>query len=77
MVEEDKTVTIDVTDTGKGLSKKKFRTIFNPGYTSKQRGWGLGLSLTRRIVQEIHGGKIFVRSSLSGKGTTFRIILKK
>ena len=77
MVEEDKTVTIDVTDTGKGLSKKKFRTIFNPGYTSKTRGWGLGLSLTRRIVQEIHDGKIFVRSSLSGKGTTFRIILKK
>ena len=77
MTEEDKAVIIDVTDTGKGLSKKKFRTIFNPGYTSKKRGWGLGLSLTRRIVQEIHGGKIFVRSSLSGKGTTFRIILKK
>lgn len=77
MTEEDKSVIIDVTDTGKGLSKKKFRTIFNPGYTSKKRGWGLGLSLTRRIVQEIHDGKIFVRSSLSGKGTTFRIILKK
>ena len=77
MIEEDKSVTIDVTDTGKGLSKKKFRTIFNPGYTSKKRGWGLGLSLTRRIVEEIHGGKVFVRSSLSGKGTTFRIVLKK
>lgn len=77
MIEEDKSVIIDVTDTGKGLSKKKFRTIFNPGYTSKKRGWGLGLSLTRRIVEEIHGGKIFVRSSLSGKGTTFRIVLRK
>lgn len=77
MTEEDKTVVIDVSDTGKGISKKKYRTIFNPGYTSKQRGWGLGLSLTQRIVHEIHDGRIFVKSSLPGKGTTFRIILRK
>jgi signal transduction histidine kinase len=77
MTEEEKTVVIDVSDTGKGISKKKYRTIFNPGYTSKQRGWGLGLSLTQRIIHEIHDGKIFVKSSLPGKGTTFRIVLRK
>jgi signal transduction histidine kinase len=77
LTEEDKTVTIDVSDTGKGIPKKKFETIFNPGYTSKQRGWGLGLSLTQRIIREIHDGKIFVKASLPGKGTTFRIVLRK
>jgi signal transduction histidine kinase len=54
-----------------------FRTIFNPGHTSKQRGWGLGLSLSKRIINEYHKGKIFVKSSTLGKGTTFRIVLKK
>jgi signal transduction histidine kinase len=77
LTEEDKTVTIDISDTGKGIPKKKFETIFNPGYTSKQRGWGLGLSLTQRIIREIHDGKIFVKASLPGKGTTFRIVLRK
>jgi two-component system, sporulation sensor kinase D len=75
--EEDKFVVIDVTDTGKGIPKKMQRTIFNPGFTSKQRGWGLGLSLAQRIILENHDGKIFVKSSVPGKGTTFRIILRK
>ncbi len=75
--ETEKQVIIDVSDTGKGIPKKFFKRIFTPGYSSKQRGWGLGLSLTKRIVEDYHGGKIFVKSSVVGKGTTFRIILKK
>lgn len=70
-------VRIDVTDTGKGILKSKFKTVFNPGYTTKKRGWGLGLSLVKRIVESYHGGKIYVRWSELGKGTTFRIELKK
>jgi signal transduction histidine kinase len=77
MSEDENLVHIDISDTGKGIPKKKFRTIFNPGYTSKQRGWGLGLSLTQRIIREIHDGKIYVKSSVPGKGTTFRITLRK
>ena len=68
---------IDITDTGKGIPKSKYKTIFNPGYTTKKRGWGLGLSLVKRIVESYHNGKIFVKSSEIGKGTTFRIELKK
>jgi signal transduction histidine kinase len=68
---------IDVSDTGKGIPKSRFRTIFNPGFTSKQRGWGLGLTLSRRIIENYHSGKIFVKSSSINKGTTFRIVLKK
>ncbi|MBL7778710.1 MAG: HAMP domain-containing histidine kinase [Chitinophagales bacterium] len=68
-------IAIDVADSGKGIPKNKFETIFEPGYSTKRRGWGLGLSLTRRIVQEYHNGKIFVKSSEPGKGTTFRILL--
>ena len=68
---------IDITDTGKGIPKSKYKTIFNPGYTTKKRGWGLGLSLVKRIVESYHKGKIFVKSSEVGKGTTFRIELKK
>ncbi|MFN8298570.1 MAG: HAMP domain-containing sensor histidine kinase [Chitinophagales bacterium] len=68
-------VFIDVTDTGKGIAKNKFETVFEPGFSTKRRGWGLGLSLTRRIVQDYHKGKIFVKSSELGKGTTFRILL--
>ncbi|HWB62565.1 MAG TPA: HAMP domain-containing sensor histidine kinase, partial [Chitinophagales bacterium] len=68
-------VVIDVTDSGKGIPKNKFDTIFEPGYSTKRRGWGLGLSLTRRIVQEYHHGRIFVKSSEIDKGTTFRIII--
>jgi signal transduction histidine kinase len=70
-------VHIDVSDTGKGIPKSRFKTIFHPGFTSKKRGWGLGLTLSKRIVENYHSGKIFVRSSTLNKGTTFRIILKK
>lgn len=75
--ERGKTVRIDVTDTGKGIPKSKYKTVFNPGYTTKKRGWGLGLSLVKRIVESYHGGRIFVKSSELGKGTTFRIELRK
>jgi len=70
-------VAIDVSDTGKGIARSKFKTVFQPGYTSKKRGWGLGLSLTRRIVEQYHSGKIVVKQSEIGKGTTFRITLNK
>jgi len=68
---------IDVTDTGKGIPKSRFNSIFNPGFTTKTRGWGLGLSLVKRIIESYPGGKIFVQSSEIGKGTTFRIELRK
>jgi len=68
-------VVIDVSDTGKGMSKSKYKTVFEPGFTTKQRGWGLGLSLTKRIIENYHSGKIFVKDSVINKGTTFRIIL--
>ena len=70
-------VIIDVTDTGKGIKKKDLRNVFTPGFTTKKRGWGLGLSLAKRIVEEYHKGKIFVKNSEVGKGTTFRIELKQ
>jgi two-component sensor histidine kinase len=70
-------ILIDIYDTGKGIPKSKFDTIFSPGYTTKTRGWGLGLSLVKRIVESYHGGKIFVKSSEIGKGTVFRIELRK
>lgn len=75
--EKNSTVYLDITDTGKGISKSKFKTVFHPGYTTKSRGWGLGLSLVKRIVESYHNGKIYVKSSEIGKGTTFRIELKK
>ncbi len=68
---------IDVKDTGKGISRKHFKTVFNPGYTTKKRGWGLGLTLVKRIVEEYHDGKIYVKESEINKGTTFRIELKR
>ncbi len=68
---------IDVIDNGKGIPKNKFRQVFKPGFTTKKRGWGLGLSLTKRIVENYHRGKIFVRHSEIGKGTTFRIVMPK
>ena len=71
-----KGIIIDLSDTGKGLSKNQFQTIFKPGYTTKKRGWGMGLSLVKRIVEDYHSGEIFVKSSEPNKGTTFRIILK-
>ena len=73
---EKKQVLIDLKDTGKGIVKAKFKTVFKPGYTTKKRGWGLGLSLAKRIIEEYHKGKIFVKESETGKGTTFRIILR-
>lgn len=69
-------VFIDISDTGKGISKSKVKEIFQPGFTTKKRGWGLGLTLAKRIVENYHGGRIFVKSSEPDKGTTFRIILK-
>lgn len=77
ITEEGHRVNIDVTDTGKGISRGRFKTIFNPGFTSKTRGWGLGLTLSRRIIVNYHSGKIFVKNSVLGEGTTFRIILNK
>ncbi|WP_268035675.1 sensor histidine kinase [Algoriphagus sp. PAP.12] len=73
--DSDKFVIIDITDTGKGMEKKMYRRVFNPGFSTKQRGWGLGLTLAKRIIESYHGGKIYVKSSEVGVGTTFRIIL--
>jgi signal transduction histidine kinase len=72
---QDNKVIIDVSDTGKGIPATNRKTVFNPGYTTKKRGWGLGLSLTKRIIENYHNGKIFVKQSELNKGTTFRIIL--
>jgi len=72
-----KNAIIDITDTGKGIPKSAFKKIFNPGFTTKQRGWGLGLSLAKRIIEEYHNGKIFVRHSEVGKGSSLRIVLNK
>lgn len=70
-------IAIDISDTGKGIPKSKFKTVFEPGYTTKQRGWGLGLSLTKRIIENYHKGKISVLNSEPNKGTTFRILLNR
>lgn len=70
-------VVVEISDTGKGIKKKNIKNVFRSGFTTKQRGWGLGLSLAKRIVEDYHHGKIFVKSSELGKGTTFRIELKK
>lgn len=75
--EEAKKAIVEVTDTGKGIRKKDLRNVFRPGFTTKKRGWGLGLSLAKRIVEEYHNGKIFVKWSEVGEGTTFRIELKR
>ena len=73
--ETDKCAVIEVSDTGKGIKRKDLNNVFRPGFTTKERGWGLGLSLAKRIVEEYHNGKIWVKSSEVGKGTTFRIEL--
>lgn len=70
-------VGIDISDTGKGIPSSKFQTVFKPGFSTKKRGWGLGLSLAKRIIEEYHKGKIFVKSSKQGEGTTFSIRLPK
>ena len=74
--ESEKFVFVDISDTGKGMEKNMFRKVFNPGFTTRQRGWGLGLTLAKRIIEGYHQGKIFVKSSELGKGTTFRIVLQ-
>ena len=73
----DGNVQIDVSDTGKGIARQNYNTVFKPGFTTKKRGWGLGLSLSKRIIEQFHKGEIFVKNSEPGKGTTFRIVLKK
>lgn len=75
--EKEENVILDITDTGKGVPKSQFKTIFQPGYSTKKRGWGLGLSLAKRIIENYHSGKIFIKWSEIGKGTTFRIVLNK
>ena len=77
LINDSDHIHIDISDTGKGIPKSKIKQVFNPGYTSKKRGWGMGLSLARRIIEDYHKGKIFVKSSVVGQGTTFRITLKK
>jgi len=77
LVEKGDQIFIDVSDTGKGISKSYHKTVFQPGFTTKKRGWGLGLSLAKRIVENYHKGKIFLKQSEINKGTTFRIILQK
>lgn len=75
--DEKNEVIIDVSDTGKGISKQNINKVFKPGFTTKKRGWGLGLSLSKRIIARYHKGEIYVKQSEPGKGTTFRIVLKK
>ena len=73
----DHSIAIDITDNGKGIARQNIKTVFEPGFTTKERGWGLGLSLTKRIVEDYHKGKIFVKESEANKKTTFRIILNQ
>jgi anti-sigma regulatory factor (Ser/Thr protein kinase) len=75
--ETEKNALIDISDTGKGIPKSAFNKVFNPGFTTKQRGWGLGLSLAKRIIEEYHNGRIFVRHSEVGKGSCIRIVMNK
>ena len=77
LLEEDDVVAIEVADNGKGIRRKNVKNVFRPGFTTKKRGWGLGLSLAKRIVEEYHHGRIFVKNSELGRGTTFRIELKR
>jgi signal transduction histidine kinase len=77
ILEKENNIVIDVTDTGKGISKQNISKVFRPGFTTKKRGWGLGLSLSRRIVETYHKGSLTVKNSEPGKGTTFRIVLIK
>ena len=77
VVDQPQQVVIDISDTGRGIPKHQIKKIFNPGFTTKKRGWGLGLSLSKRIIQKYHHGSIIVKSSEVGIGTTFRITLKR
>lgn len=75
--QSDDMVYVDVEDTGKGIQKGHFKNVFSPGFTTKKRGWGLGLSLAKRIIESYHKGRIYVKHSEINKGTTFRIELRK
>lgn len=77
LIDDGDHIHLDLSDTGKGIPKSQIKQVFNPGFTSKKRGWGLGLSLAKRIIEDYHKGKIFVKSSVVGEGTTFRITLAK
>jgi len=77
LIDDGDHIHLDLSDTGKGIPKSQIKQVFNPGFTSKKRGWGLGLSLAKRIIEDYHKGKIYVKSSVVGEGTTFRITLKK
>lgn len=77
ITEQTENIIIEVTDTGKGISKQNISKVFKPGFTTKKRGWGLGLSLSKRIIEQYHKGSLIVKNSELGKGTTFRIVLKK
>ena len=77
LYDEPHVIAIEVADTGKGIKKKDLNSVFTPGFTTKKRGWGLGLSLAKRIVEEYHKGRIYVKQSEVGVGTTFRIEMKK
>jgi signal transduction histidine kinase len=74
-VQKDKKISIDVTDNGKGISRENIGKVFNPGFTTKKRGWGLGLSLSKRIIEQYHQGELYVKQSEVGKGTTFRVVI--
>lgn len=77
LLQSGTSIILDVTDTGRGIERKRYKQVFRPGYTTKTRGWGLGLSLCKRIVEEYHRGQIFVHQSVVSKGTTFRVVLKQ
>jgi signal transduction histidine kinase len=77
LLEDEKHFFVDITDTGKGINSNEFKTIFQPGYTTKKRGWGLGLTLAKRIIQQYHKGKLFVKSSVIGRGTVMRMQFRK
>ena len=77
LMDQNNEIWVDVVDTGKGISRKNVSKVFNPGFTTKKRGWGLGLSLSKRIIEQFHKGRLFVKQSEPGKGTTFRIVLPK
>jgi signal transduction histidine kinase len=77
VAQEKEDILIDVIDTGKGIANKNIKDVFKTGYSTKKRGWGIGLALSKRIIEDYHKGKIFVKESTEGKGTTFRITIKK
>lgn len=77
VTDQGRNIYIDISDTGRGIPRSRFKTIFKPGFSTRRNGWGLGLSLSRRIIEEYHGGRIFVQQSVLNTGTTIRIILKR